>query len=252
MGKLEQAKLRAWVRELYKTKGPGTPFTLREMMEACGLDCERRRDHGRAHDFLIQSRKEFTDVMEMVFAPGGDFEKCKQQGLTDQQIFHNLVDTAISYQVYPVWADPYDEHKYKLFDMASYVDLMNRRAASIVKEMETKSHGLQLVGKHLPELLGMYVRPVLKNDGTLVQLPSAIECSLCHQHFDEQSSFVYHYNRFHASSSSDSSESSRGPPADPPPPRTCPLCKVPLCEMEAGDFKCPECKQKFDKDEMDK
>jgi hypothetical protein len=101
----------------------------------------------------------------------------------------------------------------------------------------------------LPELLGLYVRPVLKDDGTLVQLPSAIECVLCHQHFDDQSGFVYHYNRYHVSSPSSSSDSSRGPTDGPSPNRVCPLCKVALYKMEGGDYKCPECKQVFEKEE---
>ena len=33
-----QRKYKNWIRDLYRKSGPGTPFTLRQMMDDCGTD----------------------------------------------------------------------------------------------------------------------------------------------------------------------------------------------------------------------
>ena len=240
-----QRKYKNWIRDLYRDSGPGTPFTLRQMMDDCNTDFDGKKDYAKAQVFMMQMRRDFATVMQAFF-DSPDYERHRSEGMKDPEMFRKLTDAALSVDVYPVWADPKDEHKYKLFDMTSYAYVMQVRARSIVKEVERKAEALALAFRKLPELKDLYPRPALQADGVLLQLPRGIECPECHEHVADPVAFVGHYNMRH-----------RVPPPGPdapsspdPPPPSCPTCGIPLAVMEAGDYICRECRQKFDKDEF--
>lgn len=242
-----QRKYKNWIRQLYETQGPGTPFTLREMMEACGKDFDGKRDYHAAARFMMKMRRDFATVMQMFFA-SDDYDKYKAAKLKDPEMFRKLIDAALSVDVYPVWADPEGQHKYKLFVMASFVYLMEVRARSIVKEVERKAEVMALAFSKMPELREFYARPVLKGDGVLVQLPPSVECPVCGEHFSDPVSFVRHYNEKHPDGAA--APPAGLPPDEPPAPSTCPDCGGSLGRMERGDYICRECKTIFDKDKI--
>jgi hypothetical protein len=239
-----QIRYKNWVRDLYETKGPGTPFTLHEMMTDCGADYDDRNDYSRAAELLMGWRKEFAEVMKLFFS-GTDYDRYKAEGLSDEQLFRKMVETAISFSVYPVCADAADSYKYKLFDMASFVYLHEVRARCIVKEVERKAEYMALAFDKLPEMAGMYSRPALKGDGVVLKLPPGIECPVCSIHITGPVQFVDHYNAEHGPHAGGAAASA--PPPDPPhAPLTCPLCKDVLLLRERGMYHCPTCKQQYD------
>lgn len=242
-----QRKYKNWIRDLYRVSGPGTPFTLRQMMEECRTDFYDRNDYHRAQAFMMQMRKDFAVVMQAFFT-GPDYERHKAAGMTDPEMFSELIDAALSVDVYPVWADPKDDHNYKLFDLTSFAYIMQVRARSIAIEVERKADTLRLAFEKLPELRDLYPRPALRGDGVLLQLPPGIECPVCHEVVNEPTAFVGHYNMRHGVPAPGATLG-ESPPADPPPPE-CPTCGIPLGRLEAGDYRCRECKQVFDKEEL--
>jgi len=239
-----QRKYKNWIRELYNTQGPGTPFSMREMMEACEKDFDGKKDYGTAEVFMMKMRKDFATVMQMYFS-GDDYDKHKAAGLSNEEMFRKLIEAALSVDVYPVWADPEEDHKYKLFEMASFVYLMELRARSIVKEVERKAEIMALAFSKLPELRDFYARPALKGDGVLLELPPGIECPACGEHCGDPVGFVRHYNANHP-------DLTGVPPKadDGAPPTSCPDCGGSLGEMERGDYICRECKAIFDRDKF--
>jgi len=240
-----QRKYKNWIRDVYRTSGSGTPFTLHQMMNDCGTDFDGKRDYHKAQVFMMQMRRDFAVVMQAFFN-SPDYEKHRAAGMKDPEMFRKLTEAALSADVYPVWADPKDEHKYKLFDMTSYAYVMQVRAQSIVKEVERKAEALAVAFSRLPELRDLYPRPALRGDGVLLQLPSGIDCPECHEHVEDPVAFVGHYNMRHR-------VPPPGPGSPPPPdplPPNCPTCHIPLARMEAGDYICRECRQRFDKDEF--
>jgi ribosomal protein L37AE/L43A len=210
------------------------------MMTACGKNCDDRKEYTQSNLFMMKMRKDFAVVMEMFFAPSGAYEGHKAAGKTDSAIFEELVNAALTYDVYPVWADPYDSHKYKLFEMASFAFLVERRAAAMAKEIETKAPVMALIFSKIPELQSFYTPPKLKGDGVLLELPPGVDCTICHQVFHDQAGFVTHYNEHHLQATEKKEHVVVSPEQVE---KVCPLCKIPLRQLEKGDWKCPGCKQ---------
>ncbi len=244
-----QRRYKNWIRDLYNRSGPGAPFTLHQMMDECGTDFDDKKDYQKAQVFMMNMRKDFATVMQTFFT-GPDYERHRAEGMTDPQMFRKLTDAALSVDVYPVWADPKDQHKYKLFDLTSFAYIMQVRARSIVIEVERKANTLGLAFSKLPELRDLYPRPALQGDGVLLELPPGVECPVCHEHIGDPVAFVGHYNIRHAVPPPGPSMGGGAPPSGPASPPTCPICKVPLGQMEGGDYICRECKQVFDKDKL--
>jgi len=206
-------------------------------------------DYGTAHAFMMKMRKDFADVM-IVFFGDQEYDDAKAAGLSDEQMFRKLIEAALSYDVYPVYSDPNDEYRYKLFDMTSFVELMGLRARAIVKEVERKGEMLELAFSKIPELQGLYARPQLHGDGVVMALPPGIECTICGSHFSDQPSFVAHYASAHPSGPSappgPPGSGPDSPPADPVSGMLdCPLCHERLLKKESGEYKCPTCKQLY-------
>ena len=238
-----QIKYKKWIAKLYKKHGPGTPFTLEDMMSGCDTDMNDRRVYARAHAFLIHMRKEFLDVMENFFVPGGAYERHKASGKSDSDIFAELVNAAVSHEVYPVWSDFEDEFQYKLFALGSFAFLITRRARAITSEIKEKAHTVGIMSDKLPKFAENYHPPSLSGTGKLLQLPGAtlstedsdLTCERCHQVFHTTEELGNHYLESHASDE----------PKEPERPQ-CPLCEVTLLPTESGKLLCPDCRQQFD------
>jgi hypothetical protein len=224
------------------------------MMNDCGTDFRLQADYATAHAFMMKMRKDFADVM-IVFFADKEYDDAKAAGLSDEQMFRKLVEAALSFNVYPVYSDPNDLYRYKLFAMASFVELIGLRARAIVKEVERKGEMLELAFSKIPELRGLYARPQLKGDGSVIELPSAIDCTVCGAILPDQPSFVAHYNGAHSPGSSAPPAPPALGPGNPPPPSAtadesheCPLCHVRLLLKESGEYKCPSCAQRYAED----
>lgn len=186
----DQKKLHKWISDLYRAKGPGTPFEVKQMIADCGLDYNSRRDYGETMGFLMMMRGAFGEVLEIFFG-SQQFKNLKAKGATDEQIFQALVNSAVSWGIYPVWSDPNDRH-YKLFECWDFIKMMKRRAQCSVNELNTKARIVGRTVEALPSLRPLE-RPKLGQDGVLYELPGGIRCDKCQQVFDTQEDFVKHY-----------------------------------------------------------
>lgn len=219
------------------------------MMRDCGTDILFQSDYSTAHTFMMKMRKDFADVMISFFSDK-EYDEAKAAGLSDAEMFRKLVEAALSYDVYPVYSDPNDEHRYKLFDMVSFVELMGLRARAIVKEVERKGEQLELAFSKIPELRGLYARPQLTGDGVVMALPPGIECDQCGKHFSDQPTFVVHYGDSHSHADPNGPSPPVLGPGSPPSDPTvdgheCPLCHERLLLKESGEYKCPVCDQRY-------
>jgi len=186
----EQTKLHKWVAGLYRVQGPGTPFDLKVMMEECGLEYVNKNDYSRVMTFLAAMRNAFMDIMD-IFFESQEFEKYKASNMDTEEIFAKLVDSAVSWGVYPVWNDPYD-HQYKLFSCWDFITLMKRGARRAVSELNSKAQIVGGLTSALPELAPVE-RPQLERDGLLYELPGGIRCDKCKAIFNTQEEFAKHY-----------------------------------------------------------
>ncbi len=188
-----------WIRQLYRTQGHGAPFHVENLMVDCRLDPENRRDYARAQRFLQKNRRDFTIAMRLFF-DSPEFARYYNDGLSQEELFSKLVETAVSWSVFPIWSDKDDDRNYKLWDMASYVYVFERRAKAAVKEIHRKSEALSFAFQKFPSLPVTYNRPQLETDGNFIALPAAVECEICHQHFAGQTQLVQHYRQSHSDS----------------------------------------------------
>ncbi len=185
-----------WIRRLYRTEGFGAPFHVEDMMKECAQDSENRRDYAAAQQFLQKQRKDFAIAM-LGFFSSPEYAKYYNDGLSEEQLFGKLVEVAVSWSVFPVWSDRDDDRNYKLYDMASYVHLKERRALALRTEIHRKSAELGFAFEKFPSLPGNYSKPQLESDGKFIGLPPAIECEVCHQHFAGQKQLLKHYQEDH-------------------------------------------------------
>ena len=198
-----------WIRRLYRTKGFGAPFHVEDMMVACNEDPESRRDYAAAQRFLQKQRKDFAIAM-LAFFNSPEFEKYYNDGLSEEQLFRKLVETAVSWNRFPVWSDKDDDRNYHLYNMASYIHLKERRALALRTEIHRGSAELGFAFEKFPSLPGSYNKPRLETDGKFLGLPPAIECEVCHQHFAGQKQLLKHYQEDHPEFFIDFRD--RGPP----------------------------------------
>jgi len=160
------------------------------------MDPENRLDYAAAQQFLQKQRRDFTIAMHLFFITP-EFERYYNDGLSQEELFRRLVEAAVSWSVFPVWSDKDDDRNYKLWDMASYIKIFERRGKAIAKEIHRKSVALDLAFQKFPALPGIYNRSQLQADGKFIAMPSRIECDICHQHFAGQAQLIAHYQRDH-------------------------------------------------------
>lgn len=181
-----------WIRDLYRRGGLGAPFKVEEMLIGCGLDPDLRQHYAAAMRFLQIQRKKFALAM-LTFFVSEEYQQYINDGLSEEELFQMLVEAAVSWNVFPVWSDKDEDRNYKLYDMASYVHLKERRAGAICSEIERTSAELDFAFKKFPSLPGRYGKPKLATDGTMIALPNRVQCELCGKHYGGQSQLVNHY-----------------------------------------------------------
>jgi len=191
-----------WIRERYNQQGILMSFTLKEIMEAHEMNYEGWRDYHKAISYFMKQRKAIETAM-VIFWKSEGYKMCQELNMSEDAIFLKLIETAVSWQVYPMWSDPEDEeHKYKLFDLDSYLFLKKQRAKAIVTEIKRKSEGLLKAGRLFPKAIGeRYEKPQLEGDGVFLELPppERVNCPYddCDAVFVNNEKLVEHIERKH-------------------------------------------------------
>jgi len=229
-----------WIQKGIQKDGVAFTFKMEEIMAANGMDFNDKNDYQRAMGYFIEQRKAIHKAMKL-FWKSRKYHQFVKDGLTNEQMFEKLIRAAVSWNIYPMYADPYDQYTYKLFDFDSYLQLKERRAHAIITETERVSDELATAKEALPQIEARYAKPQLSGGDNFVGLPSAKnDCPYtgCKESFSDQEDLVNHIEEIHLEHQKI---------------LLCPICiSGGLKQMERGDYKCTECKQVIDKNNMDK
>ena len=175
----------------------GLPFRLRDAMTACGMNFSNRYDYAKAQGFFADERKRLEDAL-VVFVAGPRYAEMKSRGATEDDIFAAFMIGALEHNVYPLFADPDDDHRFKVLERPDYLYILQLRATAIASEVGRRTDELNALDPHFalkPELQ----RPALR-DGAMFQLPppSQRECPYgCGLMLPDNQSLVQHIETNH-------------------------------------------------------
>ncbi len=219
-------------------------FTLREAMTDAGLDYGSKSDYNAALQFIARMRQAVSDFSTW-FWTQPKYKKYVDDGLTDKAVFMKMVRAMISYEIFPVFYDA-EVDSFRLLTLEGWARLTLKRAWAVRSEIVRHVEELNIMRQKFPMLREVCPAPALPTNGLFIQLPErlAIHCLECGMDFEDADSYHTHMKRRHPEAGDSSDKSDLSPPS-------CPTCNIPLGRMEAGDYQCHECRQKFDKDSLD-
>lgn len=165
-------EINSWIRKGFE-KDKGFVFNVKDLMNDIGLNFDDRHDYTKVMGYFMKQRKLLKKAM-MLFWNGDEYPEYKKNH-DDDKIFEALINSAITWDVYPMFADPANENKYGLFDFESYLGLMTRRANSISSEIKNKSEILKTASQGLPSIEERYKKPKALEAGTLLELEESTE-----------------------------------------------------------------------------
>lgn len=156
----KQKKILNWLRNFFTTYGSNKTFNLHVIMNECNLKMSNKEDYDITINILMRLRKQFRDCIELFFAPNGQYDSLKRQGLDDEIIFSKIILTAMSYDVYPIWSNRDNNREYELFTIVSFIALSKKRLHSAISEIENKGNSLNTIINKLPEAMEAYGEPI--------------------------------------------------------------------------------------------
>ena len=111
----------------------GLPFRLRDAMTACGMDFSNRYDYAKAQGFFADERKRLEDAL-VVFVQDPRYAEMKRRGASEDEIFYAFMIGALEHSVYPLFADPDDDNRFKVLERPDYLYLVQLRASAIASD----------------------------------------------------------------------------------------------------------------------
>ena len=130
-------KLKSWLRTMYEKKGSEDfHFTIREMMNDLEMDYSNYYERTRVSSFIQKERSLFYDILSEMHT-SGEYGENKEAGLGEKEIFDVLVKSALSHNIYPVWADKSEdgygniEYRYFLFNFQNFVEFTKQRMQNV-------------------------------------------------------------------------------------------------------------------------
>ncbi len=153
-------------------------FTLREIMDAHGMDYDSRADYTKAYTALAQERKEIEGYFEL-FVNSDELNNARKMGKSDDDIWRDFLNASNSWNIHLLYCD--DDGRYKQIDMFSYSMLVNRRLKAMDMELRTKAEQIKLIGKELPSLIPNLKPPELDGikDRHRMLVAHAWSCPYC-------------------------------------------------------------------------
>lgn len=183
--------------EEYKRIKADLPFRLRDTMAACEMDYESRNDYTKAQGFFAEERKKLEDALT-VFVQGRRYADMKSRRAKEDDIFYAFMIGALEHNVYPLYADPSDHHKYKVLERPDYLYMLQVRTKAIASEVGRRADELSALDPHFA-LTPALERPALR-DGKMFKLPppSQRECPYgCGLMLPDNPSLVQHIEANH-------------------------------------------------------
>lgn len=153
------------------------PLSIRDIMKGIGLDYYNRLDYSKVQGYFADNRKLLADAMTFFVQPDEDgksaYDRYLEKGMDPKEIFRRFIVSAMSYGIYPFYADRNDGNKLKPLERADYNRLLNQRLDAIKSEVNFRHEEVKQLDPQFAISKGIK-RPELK-DGTLFKLPPAEE-----------------------------------------------------------------------------
>ena len=164
-------KMKSWLRKMHEEEGTeGFHFTIREMMNDLELDYSNYNERTRVSTFIQNERGQFYDILSEMHA-SGEYDENKEAGLGEKEIFDLLVKSAISHNIYPVWADQQEdaygniEFRYFLFNFDNFVNFMQERMKQVGTQLKNKGSVISNLESQIPNI-GERIQPLrLEGEG---------------------------------------------------------------------------------------
>ena len=230
-------------------------FTLRELMEAHGMDYEARSDYTKAYCALAEERKDIEEYFRM-FLNSGSLDEARVQQRSDDGIWSDFITAGNSWNIHLLYSDA--DGRYKQIDLFSYATIVNARIKAMDSELRVKASQIATIGEVLPSLIPHLKPPELDGfqERHRMLVAHAWSCPFCRDtDFVGENELRAHLQNMHKAESIGGSaipdvntESTPGSREALP---KCPLCKKgELVKLSHGDLKCRECRAIVRKDEI--
>lgn len=148
-GPLEDKFIRNY-KEIIDRKPKNYPMNISELTTLCGLpyDPEVLYVYKKIHSIFNKHRKYMIDGLDsFTLAPEEDgktkYEKYKEMGKSEDEIFKEFIRYCVSWEVLPVYADENDEFRYHLLTLEHWILMIEERVGKIKKEFENKADSLK-------------------------------------------------------------------------------------------------------------
>ena len=175
-------------------------FLLRNVMDDLGLDYNDRNTYTKAVMFFMKERK-VTQYGLDVFWQSEEYQRYIHEGHTNEELWHKFMKAAFSWDIYPLWSDPSDEHRYKLLGLYDYISLLSKRRKAIQSEVSSRAEEIKAIEPKISIL--SLLKPLdgqtqeLRPYETLKLMPARHECPLCHNVYISAEKLAEHLERDH-------------------------------------------------------
>lgn len=196
---LEKTLTEAEVDYLLKYAIPDV-FLLKQVMGDLGIDYNDRHDYTKAILFFKKER-ELTQYALDIFWDSEEYQRYASEGYNDEDLWRMFMYAAFKSEVYPLWADPADEHRYKMLELPDYIYLLTMRRKALHKEALRRTEEVMAIEPKI-SILSM-LRPLdgrgeeLRPYETLKLNPPKYECPLCHKVYISNEKLAEHLERIH-------------------------------------------------------
>jgi len=236
-------------------------FTLKEIMDAHGMDYSKRVDYTQAYSALANERRDIEDYFQM-FLKEGEFDRARKEGKSDDAIWGEFITAANSWNIHLLYSDA--DGRYKQIRLYDYAEIVNKRLRAMDSELRTKGDQIQIIGASIPTLIPQLRHPEL--DGIKYRhrllVAHSWSCPFCPGvAFSDEIECKKHMEEVHHATSIEEDECILTEVDAQPRPETrdeeqqrppkCPFCKIgDLRQLQHGDYKCRECKTIISKEEF--
>jgi len=175
-------------------------FLLRNVMDDLGLDYNDQNTYTKAMTFFMKERK-MTKYGLDIFWQSEEYQRYIHEGYTNEKLWYKFMKAAFSWDIYPLWSDPSDEHMYKLLGLYDYIYLLSKRRKAIHSEVLSKTEEIEAIEPKISIL--SLLKPLdgqaqeLRPYEALKLMPVRHECPLCHKVYISAEKLAEHLERNH-------------------------------------------------------
>jgi len=260
-------RMKAWLRDTFdeKKKIGNFDFTIREMMDDLEMDYDNHYDRGKVRNFIQSERKTFYEILSEMHS-SGSYDDYKEAGMGDKEVFDKLVYSAVSRNIFPVFAKErgsdergYAEYSYEFMKYDDFVEIIKSSIKRTFTEADNRQKLVSGVKDLLPNISDNLPQLPIKNEQGMLLKENTLEaCPFCDKKFrgnDPAAMLNDHIRKKHA------------PEREKPPELDsfdCPLCgtkarpnlyrklegHVVKTYGEHGNYKCNECNAFLEENEI--